>query len=186
MDIGIISMRYAKALIAYAQEEKAEDTLYGEFKTLAHSFTVFPELRTNLDNPILTAKDKLKLISTAAVGEAEPSKAFIRFINLVLKHRRETLLQYISLSYIRLYYQIKHIAVGTLTTAVPVDDKTRERIRSTSAAIVHAEMELQTVVDSSIVGGFIFDINDFRLDASVATQLKRLKQQFIDKNKRIV
>ena len=34
-------------------------------------------------------------------------------------------------------------------------------------------MELQTDVDPSIEGGFIFDINDFRLDASIATQLKR-------------
>ena len=41
-------------------------------------------------------------------------------------------------------------------------------------------------VDPSIEGGFIFDINDFRLDASIATQLKRVKQQFIDKNRRIV
>jgi F-type H+-transporting ATPase subunit delta len=47
-------------------------------------------------------------------------------------------------------------------------------------------MELQTEVDPSIEGGFIFDINDFRLDASIATQLKKVKQQFIDKNRRIV
>ena len=47
-------------------------------------------------------------------------------------------------------------------------------------------MELQTDVDPSIEGGFVFDINDFRLDASIATQLKRVKQQFIDKNRRIV
>ena len=32
----------------------------------------------------------------------------------------------------------------------------------------------------------ITDVNDYRLDASITTQLKRVKQQFIDKNRRIV
>ena len=41
-------------------------------------------------------------------------------------------------------------------------------------------------MNPAIEGGFVFDINDYRLDASVATQLKRVQQQFIDKNRRIV
>ena len=186
MDIGTISMRYAKALIAYAQEEKAEDVLYQEIKTLSRSFSKFPQLRESLDNPILKAKDKLELISVAAVGNAEPSAVFVRFIKLVIKQRREIYLQFMCLTYIYLYYQLKHIAVGTLITAVPVDDETKRRIKETAAAAVHAEMKLQTLVDPSIGGGFVFDINDYRLDASIATQLKRVKQQFIDRNKRIV
>lgn len=186
MDIGTISMHYAKALIAYAQEEGVEDRLYQEIKTLSKSFAKFPQLRESLDNPILKAKDKSELIFVAAVGDAEPSAAFVRFIQLVVKRHRETFLQYMCLTYIHLYYQLKHIAVGTLITAVPVDEETKDRIKATAAAAVHAEMKLQTTVDPSIEGGFIFDINDYRMDASIATQLKRVKQQFIDKNKRIV
>ena len=93
---------------------------------------------------------------------------------------------FISLMYLDLYRKLKHIGVGKLITAVPVDKETEDRIRSAAAHILHAQMELETVVDPSIEGGFIFDINDYRLDASIATQLKRVKQQFIDKNRRIV
>ena len=186
MDIGTISMHYAKALIAYAQEEGVEDTLYQEIENLSESFAAFPQLRESLDNPLLKAEDKLKLISTAAVGDAEPSAVFVRFVQLVIKQHREVYLQFMCLNYIHLYHQLKHIAVATLTTAVPVGDETKQRIKDTASLAVHAEMKLQTVVDPSIEGGFIFDINDYRLDASIATQLKQVKQQFIDKNKRIV
>lgn len=186
MDIGIISMRYAKALIAYAQEEGEEDVLYQEMKTLSRSFARFPRLRESLDNPILKEKDKMELVTIAAVGDAKPSATFIRFMSLVIKQHREIYLQFMCLTYIQLYYQLKHIAVGTLITAVPVDDDTKKRIKETASQAVHAEMKLQTLVDPSIEGGFVFDINDYRLDASIATQLKRVKQQFIDKNKRIV
>jgi len=104
----------------------------------------------------------------------------------VLKNNREQFLQFICLSFLDLYRKLKHIGVGKLITAVPVDKETEERIRNSAGAILHAQMELETVVDPSIEGGFVFDINDYRLDASIATQLKRVKQQFIDKNRRIV
>ena len=44
MDIGIVSMRYAKALIEYAQELNVEDQLYKEFCMLSRSLTNFPAL----------------------------------------------------------------------------------------------------------------------------------------------
>lgn len=90
------------------------------------------------------------------------------------------------MTYIGLYRKLRHIGVGKLITAVPVDDETRERIKTAAAERLHARMELQTAVDPSIEGGFIFDINGYRLDASIATQLKKVKQQYIDKNRRIV
>ena len=186
MEVGILSMRYAKAIIEYAQEKGLEDRLYQEFLTLSHSFCEQPGLREALDNPVITTKEKLALVCTAADGDGKSTREFVRFITLVLRNRREGYLQFISLMYLDLYRKLKHIGTGKLITAVPVDKETEDRIRSAAAHILHAQMERETVIDPSIEGGFIFDINDYRLDASVATQLKRVKQQFIDKNRRIV
>lgn len=186
MEVGILSMRYAKAMIEYAQEKGVEDRVYQEFLMLSYSFCAQPGLREALENPVITMKEKLALTCTAADGDGKSTREFVRFITLVLRNRREGYLQFISLMYLDLYRKLKHIGTGKLITAVPVDKETEDRIRSVAAHILHAEMELETVVDPSIEGGFIFDINDYRLDASVATQLKRVKQQFIDKNRRIV
>lgn len=186
MDIGIISMRYAKALMEYAKSTGAEELLYNEFRMLSRSLRKYPALRMALVNPVLTIREKFSLICTAAVGDAAPGREFTRFITLVLKNRRESFLLYISLSFLDLYRKSKHIGIAKLTTAVPVSKEVEERIRSSASSLLHAHMELQTEVDPAIEGGFIFDINDMRLDASVATQLKRVKQQFIDKNRRIV
>lgn len=186
MDIGIVSMRYAKALIEYAQGTGAEDRLYKEMRMLERSLRKYPDLREALVNPILTIREKFSLIHTAAVGNGEESREFARFITLVLKNRREYFLQYICLTFLDLYRKRKHIGVGKLITAVPVSREVWERIRDSASTLLHAHMELHTEVDPDIEGGFVFDINDFRLDASIATQLKRVKQQFIDKNRRIV
>lgn len=186
MDIGIVSMRYARALMEYAKETGSEDILYKEIGILAGSFASCPDLRKALENPVLPKDEKLTLIRTAAVGDGVAGEEFIRFITLLLKNRRENLLQYICLSYLDLYRKSRHIGVAKLITAVPVNEKVEARIRNSASSLLHARMELQTEVDPTIEGGFVFDINDYRLDASIATQLKRVKQQFIDKNRRIV
>ena len=60
MDIGIVSMRYAKALMEYAKSMGAEDTLYKEFCMLDRSFRKHPDLRMALENPILTIREKME------------------------------------------------------------------------------------------------------------------------------
>ena len=179
MDIGIVSMRYAKALMEYAKSTGTEDRLYTEMRTLSRSFEKHL-ICVRHGEPVLPVQEKFSLICTAAVGDAPVGQELSRFVTLILKNRREAFLQYICLSYLDLYRKSRHIGVAKLTTAVPVSREIWERIRNSASHLLHAKMELQTDVDPSIEGGFIFDINDFRLDASIATQLKRVKQQFIE------
>ena len=80
-------MRYAKAIIEYAQEKGLEDRLYQEFLTLSHSFCEQPGLREALDNPVITTKEKLALVCTAADGDGKSTREFVRFITLVLDRK---------------------------------------------------------------------------------------------------
>ena len=94
-----------------------------------------------------------------------------------------------SFSFIDLYREVKHIRLGKLITAVPVAPEVEKRLRtlreySNNANIEHLEFE--TNVDPSLIGGFIFQVGSNRIDASIAGQLKRVKKQFIEKNRRIV
>lgn len=52
--------------------------------------------------------------------------------------------------------------------------------------MTNGEVILEEKVDKNLIGGYIIELDGFRLDSSVANQLKRVKQQFIAKNRRIV
>ena len=71
MDIGVISVRYARALLKSATDAKIEDAVYAEMQQLAKSYADVPQLRLTIDNPMLSKNDKEKLLLTA-VGK-EPS-----------------------------------------------------------------------------------------------------------------
>ena len=80
MEVGILSMRYAKAMIEYAQEKGVEDRVYQEFLMLSYSFCAQPGLREALENPVITMKEKLALACTAADGDGKSTREFVRFI----------------------------------------------------------------------------------------------------------
>ncbi len=184
MDIGIISMRYAKALLQYACEGGKEESIYKQMRTLSDNFSALPALRIALDNPVLPCEEKFSLISKAA-GE-ETDKEFTRFIWLVLRQRRENLLQNMSLMYIDLYRKLKNITIGNLITAFPVEKEIEDRMKQMVANRTRGIVEFKMKTDPSIEGGFIFEVGTYRLDASVVNQFGRIKRQFIEKNRRIV
>ena len=88
-------------------------------------------------------------------------------------------------SYIDLYREAPHILNGKLTTAVP-SERLVQHLVELIGACTHENVELDARIDPNIIGGYIIELSGFRLDASVANQLKRGKQQFIARNRRIV
>jgi len=184
MDIGIISKRYAKALYEYACENNNEEVVYKEVQTFVKSFREVEGLCSALKNPVLPKTEKAKLLCDAAGGNV--SDEYKRFVALVLDERREKFMQFIAYSYIGLYRELHHIHIGKLITAMPVEDRVIERMKSMVADKTHGTVEFETQVDPSIVGGFIFEMNFNRLDASIASQINKVRQQFIEKNRRIV
>ena len=184
MNTGAISIRYARALLMFANEAGVAAKVYQEALTLRKSFRQVTELRRAMELPVMTRENKYKVLVQAAGGEI--TKQMQKFLELVLTEKREKYLMGINQAFIDLYRKQEKIRVGKLTTAVPIAPEEVERIRQIVVQSAGGTAEFATQVDPSIEGGFIFEINTYRLNASVADQMRRIKQQFIEKNRRIV
>jgi F-type H+-transporting ATPase subunit delta len=175
MDLGVISVRYARALLKSADELKLEDQVYKEMQTLSRSYIEVPELRFTIDNPMLSKDKKEKLLATACGdGICELTQ---KFIALVLKEDREKTLQFMAASYITLYRQQKNVIRGSLTTAAPVAQATEDKMRKMVEGKTHGTVEFNTEVDPNIIGGFILEYDTYRMDASVKTKLNKILTQ---------
>lgn len=76
-------------------------------------------------------------------------------------------------------------------TRLPEGDSRRpgsleSRLRELIGKETGCELLLETKVDPSLIGGFVFEVEDMILDASVSRQLDVIRHQFIEKNRRIV
>ena len=177
-------MRYARSLLMFANEAGVAAKVYQEALTLHKSFIQVAELRRAMELPVISRSDKIRVLVQAAGGEI--TMQMKKFLELVLNEKREKFLIGINQAFIDLYRKQEKIRVGKLTTAVPIAPEEVDRIRQIVVQSAGGTAEFATKVDPSIEGGFIFEINTYRLNASVADQMRRIKQQFIEKNRRIV
>ena len=175
MDIGVISTRYARALLKSATDGKLEEQVYQEMMTLAKSYTEVPALRQTIDNPMLEKSKKQTLLETAAGGS--PSKLTQSFIALVLKEDRENMVQFMAYSYVTLYRKQKNVIRGKLTTAARVSAETELKMRQMVESKTQGTVEFETEVSPDIIGGFILEYDTFRMDASVKTKLNTILNQ---------
>jgi len=173
MDIGVISVRYARALLKSATDAKLEDSVYREMQLLAKSYMEVPQLRHTIDNPMLS-KDKKEMLLVTAAGADSASPLTKAFISLVLKEDRENMIQFMANSYVTLYRQQKGIIRGKLITAVAVAPETEQKMRQMVEAKTKGTVEFEAEVNPDIIGGFILDYDTFRMDASVKSQLNNI------------
>ena len=172
MDIGVISVRYARALLKSATDAKIEDAVYTEMQQLAKSYVEVPQLRFTIDNPMLS-KDKKEALLLTVVGQ-EPSNLTKAFVQLVLKEDRESVMQFIANSYVTLYRQQKNVIRGRLITAAQVSPATEQKMRRMVESKTNGTVEFETEVNPDIIGGFILEYDTYRLDASVKSKLNSI------------
>ena len=172
MDIGLISVRYARALFKSAADAKIEDAVYAEMQQLAKSYADVPQLRSTIDNPMLPKAQKEALLLTA-VG-SEPTGLTKTFIGFVLKENRENVMQFIANSYVTLYRQEKNIIRGRLTTAARVSPDTEQKMRQMVESKTNGTVEFETEVNPDIIGGFVLEYVTYRMDASVKSKLNSI------------
>jgi F-type H+-transporting ATPase subunit delta len=174
MDIGVISVRYARALLKSATEQKLDEAVYQEMQLLAKSYIEVPQLRQTIDNPMLS-KDKKEVLLLTAVG-GQPTDLTRAFIALVLKEDREPVMQFIANSYVTLYRQQKNVIRGRLITAARVSAQTEQRMRQMVESKTNGTVEFETEVNPDIIGGFILEYDTYRMDASVKSKLNNILQ----------
>ena len=175
MDIGVISVRYARALLKSATDQKLDEQVYQEMMLLAKSFLEVPQLRQTIDNPMLS-KDKKEMLLQTASGE-KVSTLTKSFIRLVLKEDREKVIQFMANSYVTLYRKQKNVIRGKLTTAARVSAQTEQKMRQMVESKTNGTVEFETEVNPDIIGGFILEYDTFRMDASVRSKLNTILNQ---------
>ena len=175
MDIGTISSRYAKALFSLAKEKGLETRVYDDMKMLADSFSLEPELRVAVSNPIIPKEEKVKLL--IAAGGIEVSDLYVRFIRLVLQHKRENELLFMAHIYIHFYRRDKHITRVQFSTATPVNDEVKEHLQKKLKEETGSTIEFTGLIQPELIGGFVLETGDLVEDYSVRGRIKNLEQK---------
>ena len=176
MDNGRISVRYARALFQTAQEQGCEDAVYDGLTRLANNYLqAIAQFNEVLADPIVEREEKVKLVEMA-VGEPlhDCLKQFIAF---VAEQKREDKMLLIAMKYMEMYREKHNILSTQVTTATELTEESYDKIKAFIKQTFGADAEMEVHIDPNLIGGFILDIENTRMDASVAGQLNALKNK---------
>lgn len=178
MNESKISVRYAKALFSAAVERNLPEAVKKDVDLLLELLQGETRLKELLASPVVKSKEKTVFIDKIFQGHV--TKLTLDFLHLLLKNNREHFLLEMCLNYQSLYSRYTGIKSAELTTAVELDAVQLVRFNELIQAHFGGKAEVLTKVDESLLGGFILKVDDHQLDASVNTQLKKLRRELVN------
>ena len=163
MNRAIVITRYASALVRFVRENGQGERVLGEAEALLKALRTVPDLARMVEAApdVVNAAEKKNLLQSALESPLSPEMD--RFFALLSRNGRMELVPDILRNFVTLYRRSIGVCKAHLTAVAPPSD-----------------------VDPSLVGGFVLDLDSYLLDASVKRQLEMIREQFIERNRRII
>jgi F-type H+-transporting ATPase subunit delta len=186
MNRSIVITRYALALVKYARENGTGEIVCSEAEVLEHAMHTVPELRRMVTAApdAVSAFDKKKLLQSALGNRM--SQEMSRFLTLLNRNGRMELVEDILRDFVVIYHRSVGIRKARLVTATEPSERLLQRLKDLVKQKTGDDVIIEVDVDPSLIGGFVFDIDDYLMDASVKRQLDLIREQFVERNRRII
>jgi F-type H+-transporting ATPase subunit delta len=177
MSVSRIASRYAKSLIDFAQENNKLEEVRTDMALLDKALES-RDLVMLLKSPIVNELKKKEIFNVLFDGKL--SDTTLGYLNIIMNKGREEYIPAISNEFEAQYKLMKGISEVKLTTATPISEANLSSIKAKllSSNETSQEVEIDTIVDPSILGGFIIEIGDKLYNDSIAYKLSQMKKGF--------
>ena len=170
-----VAKPYARALYEAASEQDALVSITADVERLRELIEQSEELTQLIHNPVLSPQFKSETFQELFADVMQPLT--INFFKLLASKQRERYLLAIMDVFSEIVDEAAGRLVAKVTTVVPITPEQEEQLTQQLSAYSGKQVRLETTIDAHIQGGFIVQLDDTVFDASVASQLQRLKQQ---------
>ena len=174
MNDSIIAVRYTRALFQSALGKNILDKVNQDM-LLISEICKMPETAEFLGSPIIVPSKKSEVFHLMFGKHVQ--EITLSLLDLLVRNGRESYLPSIARVFIHDTLKYKGITKSVLTTAVKVDEEVSRQIIDLVSGVFKTKVELEEVIDSGIIGGFILRVDDNYIDASVRNKLNKVKKE---------
>ncbi|MEO1762241.1 MAG: ATP synthase F1 subunit delta [Cyanobacteria bacterium J06629_18] len=168
-----VSRPYAEALMSIAQSNNVADKFDSDVRSLLNLIKESQPLQNFFANPFISGEDKKGVISKILSDDTNP--IFRNFLMLLVDRRRITLVEDIAQEYLAKLRELNQTVLAEVISAVPLTDEQQQTIKEKVKSMTDArEVELDSTIDSDIIGGVIIKVGSQVIDSSLRGQLRRL------------
>lgn len=177
MEYSKAASRYVKSLLGLAVERNALEEVHRDMLLFSQVGRDSRDFEVLLQSPVINHEKKLAILQAIFKGKIHSLTS--AFFEIIVRKNREPILLAIASEFHNAYNEYKGIGRATVTTAIPLDAKMRAEfdklVRQYSDK---KQIELIERVDPELIGGFILNVGDRQVDASIRSKIKTLKVKF--------
>lgn len=178
MSANRIAMRYARGLYRLsAGDQSRAQSAYEALAAVAEIFNIEASARV-LKSPVMPA-DLKEALFNAAISKSGASDEIKRFCATVVGAGRVALFPTIVTLFKELLDEASGKVNAKLVSAVELGQKEIADVKAALSQALAKKVEIQPIVDSSLLGGFVVRIGNLVLDYSVKTKLDALAQNAV-------
>ena len=170
----LVSKRYALALFETGLELDRLKQFKDEINNVSNVLEMEPKIEMILTHPKISNDEKKELLDN--LFEKHVSREMLNFLYVIIDKRRERYIKEINEHYNFLYNEEKNIVSATVVTAVPMAKNQEEKLKVILNNKLNKNVELNNVVDKSIIGGAMLKVDNKVIDGSVKGQLDSIKK----------
>lgn len=174
----LVIKRYATALFDIALSENKIEDYKKEAEFMIQLFGEEPDFISVLQNQKVTLEEKLTLVEKVFADRV--SSAIVGLMVLIVKKGRQEFLVDIFEAFIQMAKDQKGILKATVTSAVVLKEDQLKAIKQQLETSTKAIIELDAIVDESIIAGLIIRVSDKVVDASIKGKIQTLKKQLTE------
>jgi len=169
------ALRYAKAVLSLALDQKAAEAVNNDMKLIANTIVESKDLSIMLQNPVVRSSVKKKVLNSVFKNTNSVTG---NLINTLITNKRIALLEEVASKYIQLFDTLKGTQIAKVTTAIPLTEALKSKVLAKVKELTGKEVEVVNIIDENILGGFILRVGDIQYNASIANKLDKLKREF--------
>jgi ATP synthase F1 delta subunit len=169
--------RYAKALLRNVELENVPQALT-ELISVNDLMVRSKEFRSLLVNPLFTADERSKVIKSLA-GTIKLSEYTVKFILHLSEVGVITALSDIIRLATNIYLERKKKAKAVVMTPIQISKERENTLRASLKKLTDRDVDLEYVIDPSLLGGILIKIGSTMYDTSIKGQLRLLKDELI-------
>lgn len=170
-----VAKPYARALYEAAIEQNALEVITNDVETFQELMEQSEELAQFINTPLMSPQIKSDTFQQLFSESMNPLT--INFFKLLALKQRERYIVAIMDAFTSIVDEASGRVVAKVTTAVPITLNQEHQLIQQLSAYSGKQVRLETETDEEIQGGFVVKLGDTVFDASVTTQLQRLKRQ---------
>jgi F-type H+-transporting ATPase subunit delta len=170
-----VAGRYASALFELATTNKALGDVERDLTGLGQLLAESEDLRRLVRSPVFSSAEQGNAISVVA-ARAGMAPLTINFLKLLAKNRRLFAVDDMIKAFLALAARHRGEVAADVTSAYPLSDAQKSALEDTLRGTIGGrKVQINTRVDSSLLGGLIVKMGSRMIDSSLRTKLDSLK-----------